>query len=341
MFGKVVLACLCLSGVALANTTTTTSTLTSAQSWGYGFLAGFGIALSALLGSIGIVCSRTCVKPRTFKIIASLLYAMGCGTMIGDAMVHIIPDAYANTALNGNYISLVICCSITFYILMERFMLACGIANEHEGEFDFETGDYDDGENKVNAESQDVIRVQEESPKKAVKDEKAGKTEENKDDGCCASLKGKHSTGYMVFLTESLCLIFDCFGIGVSIMGGDSDKYIPLIIAVYAHEVPIFMGNVGLLLRSGFTNFQTVMGNTLISIGGILGVLIGLGIGEVAGSSEDYILTFVAGNFIYIASDMWKKMMRSDMTLLSIFEFLTYALGIGIMYLILLVEEDH
>ena len=177
------------------------------------------------------------------------------------------------------------------------------------------------------------------TPKKAIKKESVNGNED--DDGCCSSLKGKHSTGYMVFLTESLCLILDCFGIGVSISAGDSDEYIPLIIAVYAHEVPIFMGNVGLLLRSGFTNFQTVMGNTLIAIGGVLGVLIGLGIGEATSGAEDYILIFVAGNFIFISSDMWKKMMKTDMTCLSIFEFLSYIFGIGIMYLILLVEEDH
>ena len=108
--------------VAVQANTTTVSTLTTSQTWGYGFAAGFGIALSACLGSMLIVCSRSCVKPKTFKIVASLLYALGCGTMIGDAMVHIIPDAFGNTALNTNYLTLIICCSITFYILLERLL---------------------------------------------------------------------------------------------------------------------------------------------------------------------------------------------------------------------------
>ena len=98
---------------------------------------------------------------------------------------------------------------------------------------------------------------------------------------------------------------------------GEKDAYVPLLIAVYAHEVPTLMGNVGLLLKSGFSVCQTIVGNTVISCVGLLGIFLGLGLGEISEQVQTYFLTFVAGNFVYIAAEMWKKMMKTKSVCLS------------------------
>jgi len=96
------------------------------------------------------------------------------------------------------------------------------------------------------------------------------------------------------------------------------------------------MGNVGILLKSKFGNCQTIGCNAFFNATALLGVILGLGLGELGETVQIYILTFVAGNFIYIGADIWRNLMKKQNLCLNFMEFLAFSIGVGAMYLVLL-----
>jgi len=51
-------------------------------------------------------------------------------------------------------------------------------------------------------------------------------------------------------------------------------------------------------------------------------------------------LIFVAGNFIFIAADIWKNLFKNRGFVKNLIEFAGFGVGIAAMYLILLLESD-
>ena len=145
----------------------------------------------------------------------------------------------------------------------------------------------------------------------------------------------------MLILSEVIHLLLTGIGLGVSFASKDKDEFVPLLIAVYAHEIPCAIGCVGILLKAKFSNCQTVVFNTLINVSCFIGVLIGMGIGKTSAAALNYILCFVAGNFIYIGAAIWRKLMKQDSFCLNFLEFFSVSLGVGAMYLVLLAKTDH
>jgi zinc transporter ZupT len=109
-------------------------TLTTSESWGYGFLAGFCLSLLGFVAAILLICFQKCLSESCFKHFVSMLYALACGAIIGDAMIHILPEAYKSEATNTRYVSLIFICAVAFFIILERVFKSCGIAHEHWGE---------------------------------------------------------------------------------------------------------------------------------------------------------------------------------------------------------------
>lgn len=88
---KKVVTTLCL--LALSNAE---PTLTSSESWGYGFLAGFCLSLLGFVAALVLICLQKCLTEGCFKIFVNLLYALACGAIVGDAMIHILPEAFTS-----------------------------------------------------------------------------------------------------------------------------------------------------------------------------------------------------------------------------------------------------
>ena len=74
------------------------------------------------------------MEESRFKTLINLLYALGCGALVGDAMVHILPEAYSSVEANSNIVSLVFIIAIFTFILIERLFVRCGIAHKHWGD---------------------------------------------------------------------------------------------------------------------------------------------------------------------------------------------------------------
>ena len=94
------------------------------------------------------------------------------------------------------------------------------------------------------------------------------------------NLKGKGTAGYLNLFSSFIHNILDGLSLGVAFASKDKKVFVPMIIAVVAHEIPREMGDVGILFKSGFSNVQTVLCNGFINFLSLIGVLIGLGIGS-------------------------------------------------------------
>ncbi|KAH9519073.1 hypothetical protein Btru_009057 [Bulinus truncatus] len=126
-----------------------------------------------------------------------------------------------------------------------------------------------------------------------------------------------------------------------SITGGISTS-----IAVFCHELPHEIGDFAVLLRAGMTVKQAVVFNCLSSILCLLGMLIGVAIGNISSASL-WVFSAIAGIFLYVALvDMLPEMSSVDPKkgenpfLHLLLQVLGILLGSGIMLLIAVFERD-
>lgn len=94
-FKKYILVCsLFVAAIAQDDHDHEEHALTTGQAWGFGMLAGFGVSLIGLFAALFVIAIKRCVEDNNFKIFLNLLYSLGCGALVGDAMIHILPQAY-------------------------------------------------------------------------------------------------------------------------------------------------------------------------------------------------------------------------------------------------------
>jgi len=108
-------------------------------------------------------------------------------------------------------------------------------------------------------------------------------------------------------------------------------------LAVILHEIPQEIGDFGILIHGGFKKKQALFINFLISLtafaGGIIALIIGIKILNI----QNFLLPFAAGTFIYIAgSDLIPELHKETNISRSAIQLLTFILGVGIMFLLLL-----
>lgn len=95
------------------------------------------------------------------------------------------------------------------------------------------------------------------------------------------------------------------------------------------------MGDVAILMSNKFTGMQTIMCNGFVNFMSLIGVIIGLLVTNLNDGVKTYIMAFVAGNFMYISGDIWKNIIRNKNLFMNMIEMVGFAIGVGIMYVVL------
>lgn len=88
------------------------------------------------------------------------------------------------------------------------------------------------------------------------------------------------------------------------------------------------MGDVAILLKSNFNAKETILSNGIVNLVSLVGVYAGLNAHAIPDVAKQYILVFVAGNFMYIASDIWKNLFRQKRTIVNVLEMVGLLGGI-------------
>ena len=111
-------------------------------------------------------------------------------------------------------------------------------------------------------------------------------------------------------------------------------------IAIICHEIPQEIGDFAILIHAGFKTKKAFLINMFISFSILIGAIVGVLISDKISSFTNYLITFAAGGFIYIAAvDLLpeiKKEKKNNKIISSLFLFFS---GIIIMYILKLLLE--
>jgi zinc and cadmium transporter len=105
-------------------------------------------------------------------------------------------------------------------------------------------------------------------------------------------------------------------------------------VAVALHEIPQELGDFGVLVYGGFDKTKALFLNFISALTAILGGIAGYFLSAWVEGSAVYLLSFAAGNFIYIASsDLIPEIKHKESLKKSLIHFCVFLIGIGLMLL--------
>ena len=84
------------------------------------------------------------------------------------------------------------------------------------------------------------------------------------------------------------------------------------------------------MIKSRFDDCQAKVCSAVPKIMIVVGVAAGLGLETTSEAAKYYIVSFVAGSFIYIASDIWKNLFQTSSLKRNIAECSLLIIGVGI-----------
>lgn len=109
-------------------------------------------------------------------------------------------------------------------------------------------------------------------------------------------------------------------------------------IAVFLHEIPQEIGDVGVLLHAGYTRKRALFLNFMLALTSLVGVVFVYLI-EAVEVYTPFLVAFAAGNFLYIAgSDLIPELHKENGLRSAVYQFLALALGVGVMLVLLFLE---
>jgi zinc and cadmium transporter len=59
------------------------------------------------------------------------LFSLAFGALLGDAMIHILPEAYTAEGTDSRVTAGIFIGAILFFLILERIFEACGITHQH------------------------------------------------------------------------------------------------------------------------------------------------------------------------------------------------------------------
>lgn len=150
--------------------------------------------------------------------------------------------------------------------------------------------------------------------------------------------KHPHPFAYMNLFGDGVHNFIDGLVIGASYIVS-----IPLgvatTLAVLFHEIPQEIGDFGVLVHGGFKKRRALFMNFLTALTAVIGAAAALILSAYIEGMTIFLIPFAAGNFLYIAtSDLIPELKKEPGAKKSAGQLIFIILGIGVMYLILLVN---
>lgn len=147
-----------------------------------------------------------------------------------------------------------------------------------------------------------------------------------------------HHVGIMSVIGDMLHNALD----GILIAGSflvSTEVGIATTIAVVLHEIPQEIGDVGILLHSGYSKKQAIMLNGLTGLASIAGALLVIIFESRVPSVGAALMPFAAGNFLYIAgSDLIPELHKETGAKRSTIQLVSLLAGIAFMAALMLME---
>lgn len=94
-------------------------------------MTGLGLSLIGFVAAFILVLIGTNIKSENFKNVVKVLFALACGTLIGDAMIHIMGEAYAAEGVDPLIVSAVFIIALLAFMWLEKLLESLGITHAH------------------------------------------------------------------------------------------------------------------------------------------------------------------------------------------------------------------
>ena len=109
--------------------------------------------------------------------------------------------------------------------------------------------------------------------------------------------------------------------------------------AVVFHEIPQEIGDYGVLLHGGFSKNKALLFNFLTAIMAIFGALLALALSFYIENFTIFLLSFAAGEFIYIAgSDLVPELHKETEPSKSLLQLIAFIFGVAVILCLVLFE---
>ncbi|MGH7484994.1 MAG: ZIP family metal transporter [Terriglobales bacterium] len=261
------------------------------QIWLYALTSVSLVSVLSLMGVFAIS-----VKPHTLARITFVLVSLATGCMLGNAIVHLIPESFEAVQageINSFTVSLLMLAGFLVCFAFERVL---NFHCHHSGAFHH---DPDGCDHEHGGHGHDEAHAHD-GCENACATGSCGKQE--CEGGQCAHRHVSiHPLGHLSLMAHAMDNFTDGILIGatylISIPAG-----IATTIAIVSHEIPMEFGGFGVLVKSGFTRWQAIFINFCSAIVATIGTLLVLYFGQIIHKLPVYLTPIGAGTVLYICA---------------------------------------
>lgn len=247
-------------------------------SWAYALLSVLAVSAVSLAGVFTLSLKEVFLKKYLF-----ILISLAAGALLGDAFIHLIPEALEDSS-NAALTSTLIIIGILVFFILEKFFHW-----HHHGE---------------DADQPHAIRP----------------------------------IGKLILVSDGVHNITDGLVIGASFLVS-IPVGIATTLAVILHEIPQEIGDFAVLLHAGYTRAKALWLNFLSGLTALIGAAVALVLGSFGDFSNTWMLSMVAGGFIYIAvADLIPEIHKTKELKHSLLQIITVIAGIGAMLALTFLE---
>lgn len=265
-------------------------------------MAYYIISSSLLISAISVIgIMGAAVNERYLRRGIVVLVSLSLGALLGDAFIHLIPEALEEAG-NSKLVSLLVIFGILLSFVIEK------ILGWHHGH----------GHDNM-------------SPEVCIEESNAGKF-------AVRPTSGILPLGRMILFSDGIHNFMDGIIIGASFLVS-FEVGIASVLAIAFHEIPQEIGDFGLLLYAGYEKKRALWLNFLSALSVVFGAIAFIIFGEALELGVPYILPFAAGSFIYIAaSDLIPELHKRRGFGSLVVQLIFAALGVAVMYALQFVE---
>ncbi|XP_078044039.1 LOW QUALITY PROTEIN: zinc transporter Slc39a7-like [Augochlora pura] len=247
-----------------------------------------------------------------------ILLSFASGGLLGDAFLHLIPNALVphshdedeHDHVHNMSVDLCILLGIIMFLVVEKVIRLIKTDHSHVHVHSIpEKGKRDDSNSKKNAVTVDAASEKcENIPENEIK-----------------------IAGCLNLVADFLHNFTDGLAIGASYLAGSSIGFITTF-TILIHEIPHEIGDFAILIQSGYSKRKAMMLQLSTAVGALLRTCVSLlaeGMGDLA---TTWILPFTAGGFIYIATlSVIPELLTDTKFTQSVKDIIALLLGICIM----------
>ena len=242
------------------------------------FLSVVAVSLVSLIGVFALSLKEDFLKKYIYIFIS-----LAAGALLGDAFIHLIPEALEES-FDPALASTLIIVGILIFFVLEKFFHW-----HHHGEYSNEP-------------------------------------------------HAIHPLGKLILVSDGVHNITDGIIIGASFLVSVPIG-IATTIAVVLHEIPQEIGDFAVLLHAGYPRKKALWLNFLSALTAVIGVVIALILGSMGDYFNVWMLSVVAGGFIYIAiADLIPEIQKTKELKHSLLQIAVIIIGVLAMFTLTFLE---